>query len=83
MEVKESAEGILAESLHLPYHLFKRFPLRKASRFGKEFIGIADKFLFQGNGTHIPMREGEILPDNILHSESGSGVSFAYESMSG
>ena len=57
MEVKESAEGILAESLHLPYHLFKRFPLRKASRFGKEFIGIADKFLFQGNGTHIPMRE--------------------------
>lgn len=82
VEGEESLEGVGAELFHLVYHFFERLLFSEIPGFREKFIGIADGFLFDGDGAHVSVWERKILSYNIFYGQAGAGVSFTHEGMS-
>ncbi len=82
VEGKESLEGVGAELFHLVYHFCERLLFSEIPGFREKFIGIADGFLFDGDGAHFSVRKRKILSYNIFYGQSGTGVPFTHEGMS-
>jgi hypothetical protein len=48
---------------------------------GIEFVGVADDLFFDGQGAHVPNRQGQFLALNIPGTEPDPDVPFAYQGM--
>jgi hypothetical protein len=46
-----------------------------------EFISVANDFFFDGQGTHVPHRQGQLLMLDIPGTEADTHVSFTHQAM--